>query len=52
MFDENGLGNHGTDAARAPDSKERNNDMDEKDDEIAHLGIVARRRNAGNCGVN
>jgi hypothetical protein len=52
MFNENGLGDHGTNAARTAESRKHNNDMDEKDDEIAHLSIAARRKNAGNCGAN
>ena len=42
MLDENGLGDHRTDAARTPESGKSNHDMDEKDDEIAHLSMLAR----------
>jgi len=40
MFNENRLGDHRTDAARTTESGKRNDDMDEKDDQITHLGIV------------
>ena len=52
MFDENGFGDHGTDAARARESGERSDDMNEKDDEMAHCSILARTANAGNYGAN
>ncbi len=42
MFDENGLGNYGTDAARTRKSGDGRDEMDEKDHEIAHFLIVAR----------
>jgi hypothetical protein len=42
LLDENGLGDDRTDAARTQESGERSDDMDEKDDEIAHLSILAR----------
>ena len=42
MFDKEGLVNYGTDAARTRQSSEGRNEMDEKDDEIAHFRIVAR----------
>ena len=41
MFEEEGLGNYGTDAARPRQSGEGGDEMDEKDHEIAHFGIVA-----------
>jgi hypothetical protein len=37
LLDENGLGDHGTEAARTQESGKRSDDMDEKGDEIAHL---------------
>ena len=37
LLDENGLGDHRTEAARTQESGKRSDDMDEKDDEIAHL---------------
>jgi hypothetical protein len=42
LFDENGLGCHGTDAARAQEAGKRGDDMDEKDDEIAHFIIITK----------
>ena len=42
MFDEEGLGTYGTDAARPRQSGDGCQEMDEKDYEIAHLRIVAR----------
>jgi hypothetical protein len=42
MFDEEGLGNYGTEAARPRQSGDGRDEMDEKDHEIAHLRIVAR----------
>ena len=44
MFDEDGLGNYGTDAARTRKSGDGREEMDEKDHEIAHFRIVARNR--------
>jgi hypothetical protein len=52
MFNENGLSNNRTDTARSPESEKRNDNMDEKDDEIAHLSILARTAKAMNCGIN
>jgi hypothetical protein len=42
MFDEEGLGNYGTDAARARQSSDGREEMDEKDRKIAHFRMVAR----------
>ena len=42
MFDEDGLGNYGTDAARARKSDEGGDEMDEKDRKIAHFRMLAR----------
>ncbi len=42
MFDEDGLGNYGTDAAGTCKSGDGRDEMDEKDHEIAHIRIVAR----------
>jgi hypothetical protein len=42
LFDENGLGDHGTDAARTQEPGKRGDDMDEKDDEIAHFIIITK----------
>ena len=52
MFNENGLGDHRTDAARPTNSEKRNDDMDEKNDKIAHLVILTRTANTINCGAN
>jgi len=41
-----------TDAARPANSEKRNDDMDEKNDKIAHLGILTRTANTINCGAN
>ena len=41
MLDEDGLGNYGTDAARPRKSGDGDEEMDEKDDEIAHVRMVA-----------
>ena len=42
MFDEDGLGNYGTDAARTRKSGDGREEMDEKDHEIAHFRMVPR----------
>ena len=42
LFDENGLSDDRTDSARTHEPGERSDDMNEKDDEIAHLNILAR----------
>jgi hypothetical protein len=42
MFDEDGLGNYGTDAAETCKSGEGRDEMDEKDHETAHIRRVAR----------
>jgi len=52
LLDENGLRDHGADAARAHKSGKGGDDMDEKNDEIAHRSIVARSANTRNCGAN
>jgi hypothetical protein len=39
-----------TDGSGGP--RKRGDDMDEKDDEIAHLGIVTRKANKGHLGAN
>ena len=52
LLDKNGLGDHRTDAARTPESGKSSEDMDEKDDEIAHPSILSRTANPRNCDVN
>ena len=44
MFDEDGLRNERTDAARTGKRADGREEMDEKDHEIAHHRIVAGRR--------
>jgi hypothetical protein len=51
MFDENGLGDHGSDSSRSAESEKRDDDMNKKDDEITHLGIVTKIANAMDCGA-
>ena len=41
LLDKNGLGDHRTDVTRTQESGKSSHDMDEKDDEIAHLSILA-----------
>jgi hypothetical protein len=52
MFDENGLGNYGTDAARTRKSRDGGEEMDEKDQEIAHFRILARNRKLAEFRAN
>jgi len=42
VFDENGLGDDGTDAAGTQEPGEGGDDMDEKDEEMAHLRSIAK----------
>jgi hypothetical protein len=42
LLDENGLGDDRTDAARTKEAGERRNDMNEKDNQIAHLLILTK----------
>jgi len=43
MFDEEGLGNYGTDAARPHQSGEVGDEMDEKDHEVAHFRVLVTK---------
>ena len=52
LLDENGLGDHRTDAARTQESGKSSEGMNEKDDELAHLSILARTANPRDCAVN
>jgi hypothetical protein len=52
MFDENGLGNYGTEAARTRQSGGDREEMDEKDHEIAHSCMVARNRELAEFRTN
>jgi hypothetical protein len=47
LLDENGLGDHRAEAARTQESGEGSDEMDEKDDEIAHLLIITKPGIAG-----
>jgi hypothetical protein len=42
LFDENGLGDHRTKAARTQKSGNSGDNMDEEDDEIAHFFIITK----------
>ena len=42
-FDEHGFRDHQADTARIPESGKRNDSMEEKDNEIAHLSIVTNQ---------
>ena len=52
LLDENCLGDHRTEAARTRESGKSSDDMDEKDDEIAHLLIVINPGIAWACTTN
>jgi hypothetical protein len=49
MLEENGFGDHGSDAAGAKEPGSCGQDMNEKHEEIAHRGSVARTANARKC---
>jgi len=42
MLKENGLGDDGTDAAAPQEPGDGADDMDEKDENVAHVGIIAK----------
>ncbi len=46
---DNGLGDERTNPARTQESGERSDDMNEKDDEIAHLSILTRTAKLQEC---
>jgi hypothetical protein len=52
LLDENGPGDYRADAARTQESGTGTEDVAEKDDEIAHLGILAKMANMRNCPAN
>jgi hypothetical protein len=52
MFDEDGLSNYGTDAARTGQSDDGGDEMDEKDQEIAHFRMVARNSKLAELRAN
>jgi hypothetical protein len=47
MFDEHRLRNNGTDTARSGQSRKSNDEVNEKDDKIAHLGILSKPQDVG-----
>jgi hypothetical protein len=47
MFDENRTPNYRTKAARPRKSGKSNDEMNEKNDKITHLGIVSKPQNVG-----
>ena len=49
MLEENGLSDDRTSAARTQEAGERSDDMNEEDDEIAYLSILARTANLQEC---
>src|SRR5712664_613271 len=51
MLDEHRLRNYGTNAARPGESSKRDDDMNEKDDKITHLGIVSNPRKCQESGL-
>jgi hypothetical protein len=51
-LDENGFRDHGADAARAHKSGKGGDDMDEKNEEIAHHSTVAGSADTRNCAAN
>ena len=50
LVDENELGDERTDSALTQEPGERSDDMNEKDDEIAHPTILARTASSRNAG--
>ena len=52
MFDEKGLGDYGTDAARTEQPSQDGNQMDEKNGQVAHRRMVAGRGILRNLGKN
>jgi len=52
LLDENGFSDDRTDATWTQESGERSDDMDEKDDEIAHRSILARNGSAPGMPLN
>ena len=52
MFDKDGLGNYGADAARTRKSGDGHEEMDEKNHEITHFRMVARNRKLSEFRAN
>ena len=50
MFDEQRLGNDGTEASRPCKPADGDNQMKEKDDDIEHLGMVSKPDKTPNFG--
>jgi hypothetical protein len=48
MFEENGFRDYRADATRSPEPANSYSDMDEKDNEIAHISILSRTAKARN----
>jgi hypothetical protein len=48
MFDQNRFRNYRTNAARPRDSNKSNDEMNEKDHQITHPGIVSKPQNVRN----
>ena len=51
LLDENGFSDDRTDATWTQEPGERSDDMNEKDDEIAHLTILPRTAKLQNCAL-
>jgi hypothetical protein len=49
LLDENGLGHHGSGAARAVEPGDRRQQMEKQDGQIAHGPILTSRRNPRNA---
>ena len=52
MFDQDGLGHDGTDAALTRKSDDGRKEMDEKDHEIAHFRILTTKRKLAEFRAN
>jgi hypothetical protein len=52
MLEQKRLGNDGTGTARSEQASQGSDEMDEKDDQIAHHRILAGREISTNCGRN
>ena len=52
MLEQKRLGNHGTGTTRSEQTSQGNDEMDQKDDQIAHHRIVAGREIPTNYGRN
>ena len=52
LLEENGVRDNGANATRTHESGKGGDDMDEKNEEIAHRSIVARSTKTRNCRAN